>query len=342
MTNLRLRYIQQFVDRHGHGRFYFRRPGFKRIALPGMPGSSEFMAAYAEALAAGEPAPPVGLRHIRPDTINALAVSYFNSRDFRKLAPTTQASYRGFIDRLCEADGDKPVAGLQRKHIVVMMDRRTQPVAANALLKMLRVLMKHAVDIGFRRDNPARDISAIRIKSEGYHPWGEEEIVHFEATHPIGSPERLAFALLLHTGQRRGDVIRMGPQHIHDGFLHVKQSKTGVELGIPVTSQLRDIIAASPVSQLAFIVSELGKPYTATGFSNWFRKACDKAGLPHCTAHGLRKAAARRLAEAGCTEHEIKAITGHASLKEVVRYTKGVNQRRLATVAMEKVRKTIG
>jgi integrase len=162
------------------------------------------------------------------------------------------------------------------------------------------------------------------------------------ATHPIGSPERLAFALLLNTGQRRGDEIRMGPQHIRDGFLHVKQSKTGVELGIPVTSQLRDIIAASPVNQLTFIVSELGKPYTATGFSNRFRKDCDKAGLPHCTAHGLRKAAGRRLAEAGCTAHEIMAITGHASLKEVERYTKGVNQRRLATVAMEKVRTTIG
>jgi hypothetical protein len=145
MAKVSLKYVQQFVDRHAHPRFYFRRPGFKRVALPGLPGSSEFMNAYAEALATGEPAPPVGLRQIRPGTFNALAASYFGSAAFRKLAPTTQASYRGFIDRLCEADGDKPVAGLQRKHIVIMMDRRTQPVAANALLKMLRVLMKHAV-----------------------------------------------------------------------------------------------------------------------------------------------------------------------------------------------------
>jgi integrase len=144
---------------------------------------------------------------------------------------------------------------LKRENIVVMMDRLSdQPVAANALLKMLRVLMKHAVDTGFRQDNPARDISAIRIKSEGYHSLTEEEIAQFEATHPIGSPERLAFALLLHTGQRRGDVIRMGPQHIRDGFLHVKQSKTGAELWIPVTPQLQEIIAASPVNQLTFIV----------------------------------------------------------------------------------------
>src|SRR5262249_37715992 len=182
MANLSLKFVQAFVDRHGCPRHYYQRPGFKRFALPGLPGSTEFMAAYAEA---GEtPAPPVGLRQIRPGTFNALAVSYFGSAAFRRLAPTTQASYRGFIDRLCEGDGDKPVAGLQRKHIVIMMDRRTQPVAANALLKMLRVLMKHAVDIGFRQNNPARDVSAIRIKSEGYHSWTEEEIAQFEATHP--------------------------------------------------------------------------------------------------------------------------------------------------------------
>src|SRR5215471_15058423 len=185
MANLLLKYVQQFVDRHGRPRFYFRRPGFKRVALPGMPGSSEFMAAYAEALAAGEPAPPVGLRQIRPGTINALAVSYFNSRDFRKLAPSTQSAYRGIIDRLCEKDGDKPATGgregLQRKHIVEMMDRRShQPESANGLLTMLRVMLKHAVDTGLRQDNPARDVPRVHSKSDGFHSWTEEEIAQFE------------------------------------------------------------------------------------------------------------------------------------------------------------------
>src|SRR5207247_11179099 len=61
---------------------------------------------------------------------------------------------------------------------------------------------------------------------------------------------------------------------------------------------------------------------------------CNEAGLPHCSAHGLRKAAARVLAEAGCTAHEIGAITGHSSLAELVRYTKAADQRRLAEAAM--------
>ena len=80
-----------------------------------------------------------------------------------------------------------------------------------------------------------------------------------------------------------------------------------------------------------------GKPFTGVG-SNWFRRQCDMANLHHCSAHGLRKAAARRLAEAGCTPHEIAAITGHASLREVERYTRAVDQRRLAEVAIGKTK----
>src|SRR5262249_10802532 len=77
-----------------------------------------------------------------------------------------------------------------------------------------------------------------------------------------------------------------------------------------------------------------GRPFEGSGFSHWFRDACDQAGLPHCSPHGLRKAAARRLAEAGCTAHEIGAITGHASLAELVRYTRAADQRRLAEAAI--------
>src|SRR5262249_9643033 len=192
---------------------------------------------------------------------------------------------------LCKEDGDKPVAGLQRRHIVIMRDRRShQPESANGLLTMLRVMMKHAVDTGLRQDNPARDVPRIRAKSDGFHSWIEEEIEQFEARHPIGSRARLAFALLLYTGQRRSDVVKMGRQHIRDGMLHVKQAKTGAELWIPVTPQLQQIIDASPVNQLTFIVTQSGKPFAPISFSNWFRLEWDKAGLHHCSAHGVRKA----------------------------------------------------
>src|SRR5262244_666484 len=89
---------------------------------------------------------------------------------------------------------------------------------------------------------------------------------------------------------------------------------------------------------MTFLTTQFGKPFTAAGFGNWFREQRNDAGLPHCSAHGLRKAAARQLAEAGCTEHEIAAITGHASLREIARYTKAVDQKKLAATAMEKMK----
>ena len=148
----------------------------------------------------------------------------------------------------------------------------------------------------------------------------------------------MALALLLYTGQRRDDVVRMGRQHIRDGAIHVRQQKTGIEMAIPIHATLQAAIAETPVDHLTLLITQTGKPFSAAGFGNWFRNRCDEAGLSHCSAHGLRKAAARRLAEAGCTMHEIAAITGHASLSEIQRYTRAVDQKRLAASAMEKAK----
>ena len=160
----------------------------------------------------------------------------------------------------------------------------------------------------------------------GYPTWSEAEIGRFEATHAIGTKARLAFALLLYTGQRRGDVVTLGRQHVHDDVLTIDQGKTEggeqAHLEIPVHPKLRAIIDATPtVGVKTFLVTHFGKPYTAPGFGNWFRELCDVAGCPGVSAHGLRKATARRLAEIGCSANQIAAVTGHATLKEVQRYT---------------------
>jgi integrase len=199
--------------------------------------------------------------------------------------------------------------------------------------------------MGLRAEDPTRDVKAIRSSSKGYHSWTEDEIAQFETQHLVGSRARLALALLLYTGQRRSDVVRMGRQHVRDGMLQVIQDKGGAELQVPLLPALADTIAATAdhiaatADHLTFLVTEFGRPFTAAGFGNWFRDRCNEAGLRHCSAHGLRKAAARRLAEAGCTVHQIAAITGHASLREIARYTKAVDQKRLAVEAMDKVKK---
>ena len=330
------KYVNGFVDRYGRPRWYFRRAGFKKVPLPGLPWSPEFMEAYERALA-GQPA-PIGAERTIPGTLRALAVSYFASPAFRATRPSTQYSYRNVIDRLCAEHGDKRVALLQRDHVVKLLARAATAVAANKLRSSLRALMQHAVEIGMRADDPARDIRRVPGgKSDGYHSWTEAEIEQFERRHPIGSRARLAFALLLYTGQRRSDVVRMGRQHLSDGAICVRQVKTGREVWIPVHDALAPILAGAS-SNMTFLLTDQGKPYTMAGFGNWFRRQCREAGLRGCSAHGLRKAAARRLAEAGCSTHEIAAITGHASLKEVARYTEAADRKRLAQSAMAKAR----
>jgi integrase len=329
------RYCHGFIDRHGKPRWYFRRAGFKKIPLPGLPWSPAFMEVYETALA-GQPV-QIGSARTKPGTVRALAVSYFNSPDFRSLRPSSQAIYRGIVDRFCIQYGDNRIANLKREHVVKLMAARAErPGSANNLRKVLRAMMRHAVEIGLREDDPTRDVRAIRVKSDGFHSWNDDEIAQFEKRHPMGTPARLALALLLYTGQRRSDIVRIGPQHIRKGVLHVRQQKTGIELAIPIHPTLAAVIAETPTQHLTFLTNQWGRPFTAGYFGQWFRAQCDMAGLRNCSAHGLRKAAARRLAEAGCTAHEIAAITGHASLKEVERYTKAVDQQKLAAAAMEK------
>lgn len=172
----------------------------------------------------------------------------------------------------------------------------------------------------------------------GFGTWAEDDIAKFEATWAKGTRERLALALLLYTGQRRGDVIRMGRQHLSGDFLRVTQSKTGASLEIPLHSELKSVIAETPKEHLTFLTTQFNRPFTAAGFGNWFRDACDDAGLKGLSAHGLRKAAATRLADAGCSAHEVASITGHKTLAEVQRYTAAADQKRLARGAMKRIK----
>jgi integrase len=133
-------------------------------------------------------------------------------------------------------------------------------------------------------------------------------------------------------------VVRIGRQHIRDGVLTVRQHKTGVTLAIPVHPDLAAIIAATPVGHLTLLTTNSGKSYDANNFTDQFRSWCDAAALPkRCVFHGLRKAALTRLADAGCTRHELAAISGHKTLSELERYTKAADQARLARAAMERI-----
>ena len=199
----------------------------------------------------------------------------------------------------------------------------------------LRIILAFAVDQNMIASNPAAGVKKYKAQGEGYHSWSEAEIAQFEARHPIGSRGHLALALGLYTAQRKGDVLRMGWQHVNGDTIAVRQEKTDTALLIPMHPQLQTVLASVPRSNLTFLVTEYGAPFSSTGFGNWFRDRCNEAGLKHCSFHGLRKAAATRLANAGASIDQLKAITGHKSLTEVAKYTKAADQQRLARQALD-------
>jgi integrase len=220
-----------------------------------------------------------------------------------------------------------------------MLGNRTDtPSAANNWLRMVRMLMQIAIEMGLRNDDPTLGIKTLKIKSDGFQIWAAEHIEKYRAKHAIGTRPRLALELLLNTAQRRSDVVRMGRQHIRDGILSIRQQKTGMLVEIPVLPELQEALDAIPAEHLTFLTTEHGQPFTAAGFGNWFRERCNEAGIPKgYAAHGLRKAAATRLADAGCTDHQIMAWGGWETLKEVQRYTKAANRKRLAQSVLQKL-----
>jgi integrase len=188
----------------------------------------------------------------------------------------------------------------------------------------------------------ARDVRRKKYATNGFYTWTDSDLTAFENRHPIGSKARLALSLLLYLGVRKGDVVRLGPEDVHARAEHnvIKftpnktRYKRVIESEKPILPILAEIIAASPCGQATFLETEYGKPFTAKGFGGWFRDRCDEAGLPKCTAHGLRKIGATLCAEKGATEHQLMAIFDWSTPQQAAIYTRAARRRHLAAGAM--------
>jgi integrase len=331
MVKFKLPYVHQYRDRHGKLRYYFRRRGCPQVPLLALPGSSEFMdeyrAALDEAPRPNSPGEPTG-------TVGRLVIDFFRSTEFSNLKPSSRKTYKSVLDKLRQVHGHRLVCDLQapkaRKIIEeIGVDR---PAMANLTRAVFRRLMEYAIELGLRYDNPFNKVPKYRLGT--HHTWTDDEISTFEKRWPVGTRERLAFALLLFTGQRGSDVVKMRRSDIKNGMIRVLQQKTARDqddhLLIPIHPALERAMRTSNVIGLYLLGDEKGRrPITRQSLTRLIRLAVKAAALPrHCVAHGLRKAALRRLAEFGSTTKEISAVSGHRTLAEIERYTRRSPKRR--------------
>jgi integrase/recombinase XerD len=362
MAEITLAFINSYRDnRNGKMRHQFRRKGCRKVTLQGRPGSHSFMAHYAELVARSEDAAAqIGAAKIKAGSIDAVIVAYLKSDAFAKgLAKATRDARRPILDnfRQCMTPGgrrygENRLATMQRKNITDALAGKT-PIMQKVWLKALRHLIAFAIEQGECRIDPTLGIKAARPpKTSGHVTWGEVQIAQYRERHGYGTMARLAMELMLNIAARRHDAHLIGRQHLKGGCLTWRPSKTsrttGKVLTIRVLPELQAALDAMPKSDaLTFLLTEYGQPFkSAAAFGNKFASWCDAAGLEpvlcpdakvrNYRAHGLRKAACRQLAEAGCSASEIMAVSGHDTLAEAQKYINEVEQKRMAEAAMDK------
>ena len=339
-----MRYRKEFAgvsvvrDRHGKLRYRLRRTIKSRTIdcyLPGVIGSTEFRAAYDEATEGVR----VARRRAQPGTVGYLIEAYLGSKSFQRLASTTRRNVRGRLDWVRVAIGEAKYAKIAPHHVAALMEKKGGPAAANRLRKDLGQLYRFAGKrLGYRGPNPAALADAHRTKKGGYHTWTDDEIEAYRATHATGTKARLALEIFLNTGASRVDAINFTRANIAGARLRYRRAKTGQQVDLPILPELDRELSYLPPTQMVLLSREDGsKGYANESFGNLFRRWCADAGLPHCAAHGLRKAGARRLAEAGATEFEVMSFLGHGTAREASRYVAAANRATVADSGMAKL-----
>lgn len=334
------RYCVEDIDRYGNIRIYLRRKGQPKIKLDGTPWTPDFMRQYDEALGAeSKPSPGV-----QPNTWEWLCRKYLASDTFKKqLTAGTQRIRQRIIVRTFDEPlkpgsparfGDMPLSAMSPKAVAVLRDRLlATPENANARLKAIRqVFIFGATEFGVA--NVARDVEYIRNPTDGFYTATVEDVLLFEARHPIGTKAYLAMAIMLYTGARKQDAVLLGRQHVKAGRVKFKPAKTratsGVTIDVTIDPELQRAIDAGPCGDLTFLVTEFGRPFTSNGFGNWFRDRCREAGLEQASAHSFRKGGATMAADGGATDAQLQAMYGWTSAKMPAVYRKKANAKRLA------------
>jgi integrase len=196
-------------------------------------------------------------------------------------------------------------------------------------------LFRWAREAGHIKTDPTDGVkNPPRKKGDGFIPWTEEDVAKYEARWPIGTRQRVWLDVLLYTGLRRGDAVRLGRQHVRNGVatIRTEKSQERVEVTLLILPVLAATLEVGPTGDLTFICGASGRPLTKESFGNEFKGACKAAGLPG-SAHGVRKIAATRAANSGATVAQLEAILGWQGGTMASLYTRSADRRRLALEA---------
>lgn len=320
-------YLRRYI-KAGRVYYYVRRhPKGQGIRLYAEPGTPEFWAEYALAVK-GRPAPPP------TRSVAGLVERYLSSQKWAKLAPNTQKSYRQALDYIRDKIGPADPRKLRRRHIIDMRDALADtPTTANRRINVMKALLEYGIDIDWISENVARGVESLPPTGRTRHPWPQDMIEAFRAQ---ADPDTLLiFELALGTGQRIGDVLRMQWAHVEADSIRVKQGKTGASVWIPWTAHLARVVASAPRRGLFIACQPNGRPWSYNGAWNRIRAAREAIGAEAYDIHALRHNAASELAEAGCTDEEIAAITGHKSSALVRLYSREAAQKARARKAQQ-------
>jgi integrase len=326
-----------------HGKFVWyvrRRTGGPRIRLRAEFGTPEFQAEY-EAALKGTPLRTENRAH--SGSLRWLCEQYRQTGAWMRLSAATRRQRENIFEGVLKIAGDEPFTNIRHKHIEAGKDRRrATPSQARNFLDAMRGLFRWALAAEHVKADPTASVAnPVRQAGSGFPVWTEDDVTRYEAAWPVGTRQRVWLHVLLYTGLRRGDAVRLGRQHVRGGVATIKTEKSGftVEVNLPILPTLAATLAAGPCADLAFICGERGEPLTKESFGNNFSDACRAAGIKK-SAHGVRKIGATRAADNGATVAELEAIFGWQGGMMAALYTRAADRKRLAKGAMGKLERT--
>lgn len=270
-----------------------------------------------------------------PESVSALVEAYIGSPEWAAFSHHTRDSYGRYLTTLAEY-GRTSFASIRRRDLIEIRDALAASSGhgtANRFIRTVSALYTWAIERQWLDTNPAARIGSL----EGGHlrAWTAEEYTH--ALTVLPEPLRRAFVLARFTGQRRGDLVTMRWAQYDGRLIRLTQQKTRKALAVPVHSELRAELDAWQRPAPTILTTETGLAWSPEYLSIATRDAAKAMGLRGLNVHGLRKLAATSLAEAGCSAHEIMAITGHSTMSMVELYTKSAQQEKLAASAIARL-----